>query len=567
MRRATSLLGRRRDPAIYSPTHRLIAVWGPLIVVATVATAASAVTALIGWHRTEVLIAAAVIAAAVLVFVTTLLYRQDAEQRAARRTLRDVEVRVGDVLNSAMDAIIVVDHQQRVVLFNDAAEQVFRWSRTAVLGQTLDVLLPARFRAIHRQHVQQFGETGASSRRMGAKMVLTGLRADGEEFPIEASISQFGEDSQRLYTVILRDITERMRTEGSLARSEARLRGILDSAMDAIVTVDQRQHIVLFNAAAEAVFGCPQKEAIGAPLAGFIPERFRAEHAGHIRRFGETVTDSRRMATQRIVTGLRRNGEEFPIDASISQISEGDQKFYTVILRDVTTRVKADEALRRSKEELFEFATAANHLREQERRKIARELHDELAQALTGLKMDISWIKGKLRAPPAIAEKLDTMETLLDGTVAATRRISSDLRPMMLDDLGLVPAIEWLTQSFSERTEIRCKLAIADPEMDLQDPHATTIYRVLQESLTNVAKHARASTVEVTLERADGEVALTVRDDGVGFSLENSRKPSSYGIIGMRERIYLVGGKVLIVSAPGDGTRIEFRLPLPESAR
>jgi signal transduction histidine kinase len=159
------------------------------------------------------------------------------------------------------------------------------------------------------------------------------------------------------------------------------------------------------------------------------------------------------------------------------------------------------------------------------------------------------------------------MEALLDSTVAATRRISSDLRPMMLDDLGLLPATEWLTQNFSERTGIRCTLALADPDMELQDPHATTIYRVLQESLTNVAKHARASNVDVRLERADGELVLTVRDDGAGFSPDTSHKPNSYGLIGLRERVYLLGGKVRIDSAPDDGTRIEVRLPLPEGAR
>ena len=147
---------------------------------------------------------------------------------------------------------------------------------------------------------------------MGAQTVLMALRANGEEFPIEASISQHTEDGRKFFTVILRDVTERVRAEELLARSEARLRGILDSAMDAIITIDEKQHIVLFNAAAEAMFGCPREEAIGAPLAWFIPERLRDAHADHVRRFGEAGTASRRMGAVRVVTGLRRNGEEFP---------------------------------------------------------------------------------------------------------------------------------------------------------------------------------------------------------------------------------------------------------------
>lgn len=555
----------RDAPNVRAPY--LVGLFGPALWAGTVTAGFAAAAALVGWYPAQMLILAVSISTLTSMLATALLYRQRREQRLAHRAFQDVEIRVGDVLNSAMDAIITVDHQQRVVLFNDAAERAFLWPRKAVLGQPLDMLIPARFRERHHAHVRQFGETGVTSRRMGGKTVLTGVRANAEEFPVEASISQFGEGAQKLYTVILRDITARVRAEESLERSEARLRGILDSAMDAIITVDERQHIVLFNAAAEAVFGCPRDEAIGAPLTWFIPERFRAEHGAHIRRFGEENTNSRRMGAQRIVTGLRRTGEEFPIDASISQITENGQKFYTVILRDVTLRVQAEHALRRSKEELHELAAAANQLREHEKRCVARELHDDLAQALTGLKMDIAWIKDKLPAPVApVAEKLKAMEALLDGAVAATRRISSNLRPMMLDDLGLIPATEWLVQSFTERTGIQCRLDVSNPELELKDPHATTVFRIVQEALTNITKHAKASNVEITLEDSHDEIVISVRDDGVGFSPQDPRKPNSYGLIGLRERAYLVGGKVQIESTPGNGTRIEARLPLPADA-
>jgi signal transduction histidine kinase len=158
------------------------------------------------------------------------------------------------------------------------------------------------------------------------------------------------------------------------------------------------------------------------------------------------------------------------------------------------------------------------------------------------------------------------MDTLLDATVAATRRISSDLRPMMLDDLGLVPAAEWLAQNFTQRTGIRCHLSIKDPDLELQDPFATALYRVMQESLTNVAKHAQASNVEVALSRNATEVILSVRDDGRGFSSQQPRKPDSYGLLGLRERVHIVGGTVQINSAPGEGTFIEVRIPVGGSS-
>ncbi len=368
--------------------------------------------------------------------------------------------------------------------------------------------------------------------------------------------------------LVHRQITKRRAAEGALYDVEARVAGMVESAMDAIITVDENQHVVLFNAAAESLFGCPRKQAIGAPLAWFIPERFRAEHERHIRRFGETGTSSRRMGGARIVTGLRRNGEEFPIDASISQITESGKKFYTVILRDVTERVRAEEALRRSQSELRELAYAMNSVREQEKRRIAQELHDELGQALTALKLDVAWLSERLPAgDTAIAEKLNAMQAMIDGTVAATRRISSDLRPLILDDLGLVPAAEWLVQEFTQRTGIPCELVVRSPNLELKDPHATAIFRILQESLTNVARHAKAQRVEVALGRSDGTVTLNVRDNGRGFNLDDPRRPNAFGLMGLRERVSLLGGDVRIESQPGQGTVLHVQIPLEEEAQ
>jgi PAS domain S-box-containing protein len=537
---------------VLAPIIALLAATGALVLAAL----------LLDSYRAAMLTAAAAIVVALFLTIF-LLYRQVRRRQASGRALQNVEARVSDIVESAMDPMIAVDQDQRVVLFNAAAEKSFLWPRSAVLGEPLDRLIPQRFRSEHRAHIETFGETGVTSRRMGSQMVLMGLRADGEEFPIEASISQHMEDGKKLFTVILRDITERVRAESLLARSEARLRGILDSAMDAIITVDESQQIVLFNAAAEGLFGCTKEEAVGAPLAWFIPERFRGAHGNHVRSFGETGTASRRMGAQRVVTGIRRNGEEFPIDASISQVSERGSKFYTVILRDVTARALSEEALRRSKEELQELGAAAHEAREQEKSRIARELHDELAQALTALQIDVAWCKEKLPAgQDSFAQKLERMETLLDTTVTATRRIAADLRPLMLDDLGLLPAVEWLVENFMQRTGVPCELAVSTSELKLNNANSTAVFRIVQESLANVAKHARASHAEVAIEQNGSGVTISVRDDGLGFSPQDPRKPNSFGLVGLRERAYLLGGDAAIISAPGRGTNIEVRLPV-----
>jgi PAS domain S-box-containing protein len=551
-------LSRRDYPGFR--TARLFVVLGPIILTAAVTAGLAIVAAAMGWHREQMLVIAGGSGAIGALPALYLAYALVRARVAAAQTLRGVEARMSDIVESAMDAIIAVDESQKILLFNAAAEKLFRWRREAIIGQPLEVVIPERYRGAHAQHVERFGRTAGTSRSMGAQTVLYGVRADGQEFPIEASISQHAESGRRVFTVILRDVTERVSSQQLLARSEARLRGILDSAMDAIITVDERQHIVLFNRAAEDVFGCPREQAVGAPLAWFIPERFRAGHEGHVRRFGEGATASRRMGTSRVVMGLRRNGEEFPIDASISHIVEDGHGFYTVILRDVTARVRAEEALRESREEIREMALTANSVREQEKSRIARELHDELGQALTALKIDVGVLRQKWPAAgDEIGAKLASMQSVIDSTVAATRRISADLRPLMLDDLGLAAAAEWLVDNFKARSGIPVTLDLAG-DFELEDPWATAVFRVLQESLTNISRHAQATQVDIRLGRTGNDVRLVVKDNGRGFDASAPRRPNSFGIIGLRERATLLGGEVAIDSEPGRGTVITMTL-------
>ena len=347
--------------------------------------------------------------------------------------------------------------------------------------------------------------------------------------------------------------------------TDARLGSIIDTAMDAIITMDEAHNILLFNVAAEKVFGRQRESVIGEKLEILLPQRYRAAHQGHIHQFGATGVSSRRMGDKTVLTGLRANGEEFPIDASISQHGEPGNKLFTVILRDISLRLQTEQELRQSREEIRELASASQTAREQERSRVARELHDEIGGALTALKMDTAWISERLPQSEAILnEKLSSMRKMLDNTVTATRRIASDLRPMMLDDLGLAPATEWLVHDFERRTGIVCELAIALPEIDIPREMATSVFRILQESLTNVTKHARATHAEITLDTEDGMLVLTINDNGRGFDTAGPRVPQSYGLIGMRERVALLGGQIRVNSVSGEGTVVEARIALAQ---
>jgi len=341
-----------------------------------------------------------------------------------------------------------------------------------------------------------------------------------------------------------------------------RLNAIVESAMDAIITVDDRQHIVMFNAAAEKIFGCPVAEAIGAPLDRFIPERFRAAHRGHVRHFGETGATTRMMGARLALLGLRSSGEEFPIDASISQVVIDGRKLYTVIVRDITERRSVEEALERSYREFRELSTAMHEVREAERLRIARELHDELAQWLTAIKMDVSWLSSRLpREEAQLLARVEKMKGVVDTAVAAVRRIAADLRPVMLDDLGLVPAIESLLHDLSQRTGIVISLDGAAAELDFREPLPTALYRIAQEALTNVARHAGATEVSVTMHVGDGRLVLAVRDNGRGFD-PGTVRAKSYGILGIRERAHTLGGTARFERIAEGGMLVEIVIPV-----
>jgi PAS domain S-box-containing protein len=348
--------------------------------------------------------------------------------------------------------------------------------------------------------------------------------------------------------------------------SEARLASILESAMDAILTVDEEQRIVLFNRAAEAVFGVRREDALGTRLDRFLPSRFRAGHRAHIEDFGRTGVTGRRMGDTTTLWALRADGEEFPIEASISQAVEDGRRFYTVILRDITRRKVAEDALLAQQQELRELSARVLEAREEEKTRIARELHDELGQMLTALKMDLSWLSGRLPAGDAeLGARAGEMRTLLEDTVSATRRISADLRPLMLDDLGLAEAAQWLAQDFARRSGIPCEVRMAAPEalQGLPKTLSTAIYRAVQESLTNVARHSGAKRAWVAFAAENGDVRIEIEDDGRGIGPEDLRKARSLGLKGMRERFAYFGGSLEISSPARGGTRLRIQVPVP----
>ncbi|MDD5248705.1 MAG: PAS domain S-box protein [Rhodocyclaceae bacterium] len=348
-----------------------------------------------------------------------------------------------------------------------------------------------------------------------------------------------------------------------LLESGERLQETMKAAMDAIIIADAGQRVILFNPAAERMFGCAVTEAIGARLERFLPERHRAGHRRHVEDFGASAGGSRVMAASREVTGLRADGTEFPIEATVSRVTLNGEILYTVILRDVTERRQADQQLLESNRQLRELSATLQDVREKERTRIARELHDELGQQLTGLKMELSWLGNQLdERPDGLAHKVDGMKQQVDMTIKSVRRISTELRPTLLDDLGLGAAIEWLAADFGAKTGIVVELDLAAADSAQGDALATALFRITQECLTNVARHAAATQVNISLRRDGDVLELIVADNGKGMAGGTSR--GGHGLIGIRERAIMLGAKATFVSSPGAGTAVKVAIPLAQ---
>jgi PAS domain S-box-containing protein len=262
---------------------------------------------------------------------------------------REAEERLALTVEASPTAMVMVDQTGRIVLVNAQTEKLFGYDRAELLGTSVEVLVPGPFRGVHPGYRRGF-LADPRARPMGAGRDLYGQRKDGSMVPVEIGLSPIHTDRGVYVLSSIVDISQRKRAEQAMRESEARLAGVIDSAMDAIITVDSQQRIVLFNAAAERMFGCRADQAMGQALDRFIPARYRPDHRRHIEGFARTGTTSRRMGALGELKALRTNGDEFPIEASISQIVSGGERLFTVILRDITERVRSEGAVRESEE-------------------------------------------------------------------------------------------------------------------------------------------------------------------------------------------------------------------------
>jgi PAS domain S-box-containing protein len=595
--------------------------------------------------------------------------------------------RLTGIIESAMDAIIAVDTEQRIVVFNATAERIFGCPMKEALGLPLERFIPQRFRDQHRAHVSRFAETGVTNRAMGAAGVLYALRANGEEFPIEASISQVKTDGYKMFTVIVRDITEREKAERALRETEGRFRLVANTAPvliwmagpDKLCTYFNRPWLdftgrrleeELGNGWSEGVhpddiktcletytgafdrrepfkmeyrlrgrdgqfrwvldIGVPRVNADGS-FAGYIgscvdlTERKQAEHSleksnqlnasilesliNHVAVLesdGTIVAATKPEPELSAITGLNpldlRVGANYfhlcrtaveagdihaaAALAGVHAICDGkrdyfeleydyksgiDQRWFlmsvtplktsdggvVISLHDITERKRHEQAIQ-------ELGGRLINAQEQERSRIAGELHDDINQQVAMLAIELQQLERSL--PEGLAEGRQKVQALWTKThVLSTeiQHLSHQLHSAKLQHLGITVALRGLCAEFSEQYKIATDFQFRQVPANLDSNISLSLFRVAQESLHNVAKHSRAKKVRLELVGAGEKIVLRISDDGVGFDSDAPGNQTGIGIVSMSERIRLVGGTLSVCSRPSRGTQVQAAIPLP----
>ena len=273
------------------------------------------------------------------------------------------------------------------------------------------------------------------------------------------------------------------------------------------------------------------------------------------------------LGEERAIETLKRGATDYVLKTRLSHLVPAVHR----ALREAEMcreRIRAEERLRESREQLRALSVYLQYVREEERTRIAREVHDELGQSLTGLKLDLAWMTQQIaKNQPTLLERLRTMSGQIDSTIQTVRRIATELRPGILDDLGLIAALEWQANEFQSLTGIECIVRSEVDDSALDVDINTAFFRIFQETLTNVARHAKATRVRVLLQKGKRELNLVVRDDGRGITSTEIHDTNSIGLLGMRERAGLLGGKIQFESEPGKGTVVSVTIPQVPSRR
>jgi PAS domain S-box-containing protein len=471
-------------------------------------------------------------------------------------SLLESEARYRRLYESMMDAFNMTDMSGRLLEFNYAFREMLGYSASELLGMTCNDLTPLKWHEYEAQIINEQVILLGYSRVYEKEYV----RKDGTVFPVEIKTFLLrGENNQpQAMCAIVRDVTERKRTKEQLRKSSEEISDLYNRAPCGYHSLDKDGNIRMMNDTELSWLGYTRDEVIGkikwtdllspGSLVAFQKSFQQLMQRGFVSDIESEL--------------IRKDGTTFTglVNASAIYDPTGNFVMSRSTVVDITERNRAARHLQ-------ELSAHLQTIRENEKNRIAREIHDDLGGTLTALKMDVFWLARKLPADKTddiVLKRVNSMSQLLDNAVGVTRRIITDLRPTILDDLGLLAALEWQAEQFQKRTGISCRVNCVEDDGALDKQYSIALFRIFQETLTNVARHSGASRVEVEF-HCDGEEAmLSISDNGCGLPKGHTAAPTSFGMRGMSERAEQLGGSIKFESPPQGGLRVTVILPLPD---
>jgi PAS domain S-box-containing protein len=481
-------------------------------------------------------------------------YNRDLVKQVDEKTaeIKKSEERYRSLIEQASDFIMITDPQGNFSDVNSSLCKMFGYSKEELLQSNISVLIePEQLKAepIRFDWLLQ---------GKGILRELKMMHKNGTITEVEANIKMLL-DGRIL--AIARDITERKQAEEALINNELRFRTLTVNAPAGIFQTDAVGKTTYVNETWLGYTGMTFDEALGD---GWVEAVHPDDRLGLATQWYERSEKGLESSSEYRLVDKKGNtrwvsGKAVPIFTK-----DGEITGHMGTLSDITERKKGEEELAKSYKSIRQLTDHLQNIREEERTHIAREIHDELGQQLTVLKMDISWLSKKISLDDdTVHQKMNGLREMLDSTMKTVRKIASELRPSLLDDLGLVAAMEWHLKEFESRSGIKTKFL----ETEATEPAVpltikTGLYRIFQESLTNVARHAGAKKVCISLMQNEGVIVLNIEDDGIGFDAKKAATQKTLGILGMKERTLVMGGSYTIKSKPGKGTMVEVSVPV-----
>ncbi|GAB3192583.1 PAS domain-containing protein [Hydrogenophaga aquatica] len=511
-----------------------------------------------------------VFAASVVLFALTAYFlvrqrRSNAQLALLNAQLQQSRNQLQATIEAIPDPLFVVDRQGTYLDVHTSHPELLAAPPELLLGKkAIDVLPPDAARTC-LEAIEEALKHGAS---VGREMELP-LPIGSRWFEVSIALKKGRPQSDPRFVVMSRDITDRKRAEQQLHASEQMFRAIVENSPDIIVRLDRDCRRIYINPAMQKLAGVDPSRLLGkTPLETYFVDTPEARATAHlaedsVREVIKTGKAIERETFWGVVNGRRLHfytlyAPEFD--------QEGNVVGVVSVARDIRELKEKELNLEASRNMLRVLAARRDSAREEERKRIAREIHDELGQMLTAFRLDIATLKFEHgRKDPAVAQRCQKLIDMTDQTIQVVRNIASALRPASLD-MGMSAALEWLANEFQARTGVPCQLRISPTLGTFNEEQSTAVFRIVQESLTNVARYAQATEVGIELKPSSAGCTMSIRDNGKGFDPDGVRS-RSFGLMGIRERALMLGGDARIDSVPGHGTTVEVDIPWHDNSR